>query len=187
MWTFSHRWRGWLGIVFGICILCCLAASENFPPGASWQTWVNSTYYLGAIHDVRPSALRGRGPKIGLFCRQTLLTKNADEEGGSGPNLRKILQTYFLDNPLRKSNNKLFCHRDITRYLIKLLLLRGYAFNHTADFETVRMMKEMLCYVGYDIMTEQKLAQETTFLVEPYTLPDGHVIKVQINYSCIFH
>ena len=29
----------------------------------------------------------------------------------------------------------------LTRYLIKLLLLRGYAFNHTADFETVRMMK----------------------------------------------
>lgn len=27
--------------------------------------------------------------------------------------------------------------RDITRYLIKLLLLRGYAFNHSADFETV--------------------------------------------------
>ena len=49
--------------------------------------------------------------------------------------------------------------RDITRYLIKLLLLRGYAFNHTADFETVRMMKEKLCYVGYDITTEQKLAQ----------------------------
>ena len=35
-----------------------------------------------------------------------------------------------------------------------------------------------LCYVGYDIQTEQKLAQETTFLVEPYTLPDGRVIKV---------
>ena len=39
-------------------------------------------------------------------------------------------------------------------------------------------MKEKLCYVGYDIATEQKLAQETTFLVEPYTLPDGRVIKV---------
>ncbi len=40
------------------------------------------------------------------------------------------------------------------------------------------MMKEKLCYVGYDIMAEQKLAQETTFLVESYTLPDGRVIKV---------
>jgi len=32
--------------------------------------------------------------------------------------------------------------RHITRYLIKLLLLRGYAFNRTADFETVRQIKE---------------------------------------------
>lgn len=68
--------------------------------------------------------------------------------------------------------------RDITRYLIKLLLLRGYAFNHSADFETVRMMKEKLCYVAYDVDLEQKLALETTVLVEPYTLPDGRVIKV---------
>ena len=37
--------------------------------------------------------------------------------------------------------------RDVTRYLIKLLLMRGYAFNRTADFETVREIKEKMCYV----------------------------------------
>ena len=74
--------------------------------------------------------------------------------------------------------------RDITRYLIKLLLLQGYAFNHTADFETVRMMKEKLCYVAYNIHAEEKLAQETTFLVEHYTLPDGRVIKVTRVWKC---
>ncbi|CAI9730253.1 actin-related protein 2 isoform X2 [Octopus vulgaris] len=68
--------------------------------------------------------------------------------------------------------------RDITKYLIKLLLLRGYAFNHSADFETVRIMKEKLCYVAYDVVQEQQLALETTVLVESYTLPDGRVIKV---------
>ena len=70
--------------------------------------------------------------------------------------------------------------RDITVYLIKLLLLRGYAFNHSADFETVRMMKEKLCYVGYNIEQEQKLATETTVLVENYQLPDGRIIKVRL-------
>ena len=55
-------------------------------------------------------------------------------------------------------------------FLLQLLLLRGYAFNHTADFETVRMMKEKLCYVGYDIEQEQKLSIETTVLVETYTV-----------------
>jgi hypothetical protein len=48
--------------------------------------------------------------------------------------------------------------------------LRGYAFNHTADFETVRIMKEQLCYVAYDIEEEQRLALETTVLVESYTV-----------------
>ena len=60
--------------------------------------------------------------------------------------------------------------RDITRYLIKLLLLRGYAFNHSADFETIRMMKERLCYIGYNIEQEKKLAEDTTVLVESYTV-----------------
>uniref|UniRef100_A0A914HI63 Actin-related protein 2 n=1 Tax=Globodera rostochiensis TaxID=31243 RepID=A0A914HI63_GLORO len=68
--------------------------------------------------------------------------------------------------------------RDITRYLIKLLLLRGYAFNHSADFETVRQLKEKHCYVAYDVEQEQRLALETTILTESYTLPDGRVIKL---------
>lgn len=68
--------------------------------------------------------------------------------------------------------------RDITRYLIKLLLLRGYAFNRTADFETVRQIKEKLCYVGHDLEFERKLANETTVLIDSFTLPDGRVIKM---------
>ena len=31
-------------------------------------------------------------------------------------------------------------------------------------------MKEQLCYVGYDVEQEQKLALETTVLVESYTV-----------------
>ncbi|KAK9893928.1 Actin/actin-like protein [Cystobasidium minutum MCA 4210] len=68
--------------------------------------------------------------------------------------------------------------RDVTRYLIKLLLLRGYAFNRTADFETVRQIKEKLCYVSYDLELDKKLAEETTVLSESYTLPDGREIRV---------
>jgi actin-related protein 2 len=68
--------------------------------------------------------------------------------------------------------------RNVTRYLIKLLLLRGYAFNRTADFETVRQIKEELCYIGHDLELEKRLAQETTVLVEQYVLPDGRIIRV---------
>ena len=68
--------------------------------------------------------------------------------------------------------------RDVTRHLINLLFRRGYAFNRTADFETVRQIKEKLCYVSYDLGFDAKLARETTTLVESYELPDGRVIKV---------
>lgn len=63
----------------------------------------------------------------------------------------------------------------------QLLLLRGYAFNHSADFETVRMMKEKLCYVGYDIEQEEKLALETTVLVESYTVSIGNNNSINIS------
>lgn len=68
--------------------------------------------------------------------------------------------------------------RHITQYLIKLLLLRGYAFNRSADFDTVRQIKEKCCYVACDIASERALALETTSLMENFTLPDGRVIKV---------
>lgn len=68
--------------------------------------------------------------------------------------------------------------RDVTRYLITLLLRRGYAFNRTADFETVRQIKEKFCYVSYDLDYDLKLAEETTVLMEQYELPDGRVIKL---------
>ncbi|KAI9846539.1 MAG: Arp2/3 complex subunit, actin nucleation center [Sclerophora amabilis] len=68
--------------------------------------------------------------------------------------------------------------RDVTRQLIALLLRRGYALNRTADFETVRQIKEKLCYVSYDLELDQRLSEDTTVLVESYTLPDGRVIRV---------
>jgi actin-related protein 2 len=68
--------------------------------------------------------------------------------------------------------------RDVTRHLIDLLSRRGYAFNRTADFETVRQIKEKLCYISYDLELDAKLSRDTTTLVENYELPDGRVIRV---------
>lgn len=68
--------------------------------------------------------------------------------------------------------------RDVTRNLINLLLRRGYAFNRTADFDTVRQIKEKLCYVSCDLDFDTKLSNETTTLVHNYELPDGRIIKV---------
>lgn len=106
---------------------------------------------------------------------QGLLTGVVVDSGDGVTHICPVYEGFALPHLTRRLD---IAGRDITRYLIKLLLLRGYAFNHSADFETVRQMKEKLCYVGYDIEQEQKLALETTVLVESYTLPDGRIIKV---------
>ena len=80
---------------------------------------------------------------------------------------------WWRHTPLSRLRRFDISGRDITRYLIKLLLLRGYAFNQTVDFETVRIMKEKLCYVGYDIAAEQKLAQEPPFWLSSTLYPMG--------------
>ncbi|KAJ3105700.1 Arp2/3 complex subunit, actin nucleation center [Phlyctochytrium planicorne] len=106
---------------------------------------------------------------------QALTTGVVVDSGDGVTHIVPVYEGYALPHLVKRLN---VAGRDITRYLIKLLLLRGYAFNRTADFETVRQLKEKLCYVGYDLQLEQKLATETTVTVEAYTLPDGRVIKV---------
>jgi actin-related protein 2 len=106
---------------------------------------------------------------------QGLLTGVVVDSGDGVTHIVPVYEGFALPHLTRRLD---VAGRDVTRYLIKLLLLRGYAFNRTADFETVRQIKEKLCYVGYDLDLETKLAQETTVLVENYTLPDGRVIKV---------
>lgn len=106
---------------------------------------------------------------------QGLLTGVVVDSGDGVTHIVPVYEGFALPHLTRRLD---VAGRDVTRYLIKLLLLRGYAFNRTADFETVRQMKEKLCYVGYDLELETRLSQETTVLVENYTLPDGRVIKV---------
>jgi len=68
--------------------------------------------------------------------------------------------------------------RHITKYLIKLLQVRGYNLNRSADLETARQIKEQCCFIGYDLDIENTLALETTTLIKKFTLPDGRVIKM---------
>eukprot|EP00043_Microstomoeca_roanoka_P001354 m.32247 g.32247 ORF g.32247 m.32247 type:complete len:396 (-) comp10769_c0_seq1:382-1569(-) len=106
---------------------------------------------------------------------QGLQTGVVIDSGDGVTHIVPVYEGFALPHLTRRLN---IAGRDITKYMIKLLLRRGYVFNASADFETVREIKEKLAYVAYDIETEQKLANETTVLVENYTLPDGRVIKV---------
>merc|ERR1711935_692789 len=106
---------------------------------------------------------------------QGLLTGVVVDSGDGVTHIVPVYEGYSLPHLTKRLD---VAGRSITSYMIKLLLQRGYAFNATADFETIRIMKEKLCYVGYDIDVEQQLANETTTCVETYELPDGRKIKV---------
>jgi len=106
---------------------------------------------------------------------QGLLTGVVVDSGDGVTHIVPVYEGFALPHLTRRLD---IAGRDVTRYLIKLLLLRGYAFNRTADFETVRQIKEKLCYVGYDMGLEKRLGFETTVLVETFQLPDGRVIRV---------
>jgi len=106
---------------------------------------------------------------------QGLMTGVVVDSGDGVTHIIPVYEGFALPHLTRRLD---VAGRDITRYFMKLMLLRGYAFNRTADFETVRQMKEKLCYVGYDLELERQLANETTVLVKSFTLPDGRVVKI---------
>jgi actin-related protein 2 len=106
---------------------------------------------------------------------QGLLTGVVVDSGDGVTHVVCVYEGFVPRNLTRRLN---VAGRHLTKYLTKLLLLRGYAFNRTADFDTVREIKEKLCYTAYDIKQERNLALETTVLMENYKLPDGRVIQV---------
>jgi len=58
-----------------------------------------------------------------------------------------IFEGFIFKNQIGRMN---LAGRNITNYLIKLLFLRGYSFNSTADFGVVRENTEKYCFVSSD-------------------------------------
>lgn len=106
---------------------------------------------------------------------QGLLTGVVVDSGDGVTHIVPVYEGFALTNNIRRLD---VAGRHLTEYLIRLLQLRGYTFNRTADFELVREIKEKVCYIGYDLALEKKLALETTTVTMNYTLPDGRTIKV---------
>ncbi|KAJ5070421.1 actin [Anaeramoeba ignava] len=71
-----------------------------------------------------------------------------------------------------------FGGRDITDYLMDLLTENGLFFETTGDRETVRDIKEKLCYVAYDFDEEIQISSENSSIEKSYELQDGQLITL---------
>jgi actin-related protein 2 len=82
----------------------------------------------------------------------------------------------YLEPSLVKRIN--LAGRHVTEHLMKLLVGSGHPLNPTADLETVREIKQKLCYVALDPSAEKRLARETTLVDRQYTLPDSRTMRI---------
>jgi actin-related protein 2 len=59
-----------------------------------------------------------------------------------------VVDSMIMEHQIMRIN---LAGRHVTDYLSKLLMMRGYALNSSADFEAVRELKERFCFVSANV------------------------------------
>lgn len=90
-----------------------------------------------------------------------------------------IYEGYAVTHAMHRMN---LGGRDLTDYLVRVLMLEGKTFSTTAEKEIVRDIKEAHCYVAPDY--EQELLS-SALEKEIFELPDGNTVTLgQVRFQC---
>lgn len=85
-----------------------------------------------------------------------------------------IYEGYSLPHAIERND---LAGRDLTDYMRKMLNEVGLNFTSSSEVETIRDMKEKLCYVALDYEAEMQKYSSNTSNSE-YELPDGEIVHV---------
>ena len=90
-----------------------------------------------------------------------------------------VYEGYAIPHAIERMN---LAGRDLTEYLQRLLLLRGYSFTTSAEFELVKLIKEKLCFVKPN---RSENPPRNAALKGRYELPGGDVVRIfEERYLC---
>ena len=118
--------------------------------------------------------------KLSTLSRNTLLTMNSEVQSLVVDNGSGMCKAGFAGEDAPRA---VFPHaitrldmagRDLTDYMMKILMEIGYTVGTTAEREIVRDMKEKLCYVALDFEEEIKKVSESGSIDRSFELPDGN-------------
>ena len=112
--------------------------------------------------------------KMTLYC-EGAQTGVVLDSGDGVTHVIPIAENYLLHHQIKRLD---IAGRNITNYFIRLLQIKGYSFNSTADFELARELKEKYCFVSNDIEADRKLERETSFYNSYHLLPDESRIRI---------
>ena len=97
------------------------------------------------------------------------------DSGDSATYTVPIFEGYSLPHAIEKID---LAGKDLTDYMIKLLLELGYSFSATAEREIARDIKEKVSYLALDFYAELKTCKESVSKDVQYALPDGKIIRI---------
>ncbi|CAD8116189.1 unnamed protein product [Paramecium primaurelia] len=103
------------------------------------------------------------------------ITGIAVHSGDGVSQIVSIYEGYALQDSFLRIN---LAGRHCTQYLVKIFEELGVQFTKY-EMETVKDIKEKLCYVALDYEDEMKKYKESASNNRPYELPDGNVIVIQ--------
>ena len=103
------------------------------------------------------------------------LTGTVFESGDGVTHIVPVYDGFGLPHAIMRLN---VAGRDITDYLSRILSDRGVYLKSSSELESVRKMKEELCYVALDYEQELQDSQKNHDLTKTFVLPDGQEISI---------